>query len=106
MPLLTTLWGGACHGLATFLLPTRSVGDPMALRHVASPWVHAKPARPTCADQAQAQAFDRAQSVRGPDPQASLCVVCTSDRGDQSTTSCPAHSHAAHEPPPPDGGYV
>src|SRR5215831_6826588 len=75
MPLLTTLWRGSCHGLASFLLPTCSVGDPMALRHVASPWVHAKPARLTCADQAQAQAFDRAQSVRGPDPQASLCVV-------------------------------
>src|SRR5262245_45790076 len=75
MPLLITLWRGLCHGLASFLLPTRSVGDHMALRHVASHWVHARPARPTRAGQTQAQAFYRAQSVRGPDPQASLCVV-------------------------------
>src|SRR5215831_15043142 len=75
MPLLITLWRGLCHGLASFLLPTRSVGGHMALRHVASHWVQARPARPTRAGQAQAQAFDRAHSVRGPDPQASLCVV-------------------------------
>src|SRR5215510_2837750 len=37
MPHLTTLWRGQGHGLASFLLPTRSVGDRMALRHVASP---------------------------------------------------------------------
>jgi len=37
MPHLTTLWRGQGHGLASFLLPTRSVGDHMALRHVASP---------------------------------------------------------------------
>src|SRR5262249_59078865 len=67
MPHLTTLWRGQGHGLASFLLPTRSVSDRMALRHVASPGVQAKPARPTRAGQAQTQAFYRAQSVRGPD---------------------------------------
>src|SRR5262245_26917506 len=106
MPHLTTLWRGPCHGVASFLLPTRSVGDHLALRHVASHWVQARPARPTRAGQAQAQVFSRAQSVRGPDPQASLCVVCTRDRGDPSTASCPARSPAASEAPPPDGGYV
>src|SRR5438477_6556801 len=106
MPHLTTLWRGQCHGLASFLLPTRFVGDPLALRHVACHWVQARPARPTRAGQAQAQAFSRAQSIRGPDAQASLCVVSTSNRGDPSTASYPARSPAAHEPPPPDGGYV
>src|SRR5262249_37353507 len=67
MPHLTTLWRGQGHGLASFLLPTRSVSDRMALRQVASPGVQAKPARPTRAGQAQTQAFYRAQSVRGPD---------------------------------------
>src|SRR4029450_2653076 len=43
MPHLTTLWRGQGHGLASFLLPTRSVGDHMALRHVASHWVQARP---------------------------------------------------------------
>src|SRR5437016_11162429 len=75
MPHLTMLWRGQCHGLASFLLPTRFVGDHMALRHVACHWVQARPARPTRAGQAQAQAFYRAQSIRGPDAQASLCVA-------------------------------
>ena len=35
------------------------------------------------------------------------CVLCEQETGEtQSTASCPARSHAAHEPPPPDGGYV
>src|SRR2546427_13110818 len=75
MPHLTILWRGQGHGLASFLLPTRFVGDHMALRHVACHWVQARPARPTRAGQAQAQAFYRAQSIRGPDAQASLCAV-------------------------------
>src|SRR5437763_11051893 len=106
MPHLTTLWRGQCHGLASFLLPTRFVGDPLALRHVACHWVQARPARPTRAGQAQAQACSRARSIRGPDAPACLCVVSTSNRGDPSTASYPARSPAAHEPPPPDGGYV
>ena len=51
---------GHCHGVTPFLLPTRSVGSPLALRHVASqlaqakrdPNHHASHAHP-----AQAQAF-------------------------------------------------
>src|SRR6478736_4724766 len=61
MPHLTTLWRGQCHGLASFLLPTCFVGDHLALRHFACHWVQARPARPTRAGQAQAQAFYRAQ---------------------------------------------
>src|ERR1041384_3859215 len=37
---LTTLWKGHCHGLTPCVLPTRSVGGHLALRHVASHWAH------------------------------------------------------------------
>ena len=51
---------GHCHGVTPVLLPTRSVGAPMALHHVAAQLARAKrapvnPASP--AHQAQAQAF-------------------------------------------------
>ena len=35
-PQLNPFWRGQGHGLTPFLLPTRSVSHPMALRHVAS----------------------------------------------------------------------
>ena len=67
----------------------------------------ARPApRARYAHEAQAQAFDRAQTVRGPDAQAFLCVLRTGYRGDPSSASCPARSDALHEPPPSYRGYV
>src|SRR4029450_14086585 len=72
---LTTLWRGHCHGLTPFVLPTRSVGGHLALRHVASHGGQARPARPTRVSEAQAQAVHRAQSVRGLDEKASLRAV-------------------------------
>src|SRR5262252_4825378 len=75
MPQLNSFWRGQGHGVTSVLLPTRAVGHHMALRHVVS---HRAPAkrdpdyRPSHAHHAQAQAFDRAQSVRGSDAQASL----------------------------------
>src|SRR5215831_9786363 len=77
-PYLNPFWRGQRHGFASFLLPTRSVGSPLALRHVASQLAQAKrapTARASHAPQAQAQACYRAQSVRGSDAQASLCPV-------------------------------
>jgi hypothetical protein len=76
-----------------FLLPTRSVGNHMALRHVASQLAQATRDpnnRASHAHQAQAQAFHRAQSVRGPDAQASLCLVGTRAHGYRSSASCTA----------------
>src|SRR5262249_14810002 len=75
MPHLNPFWRGYCHGLASCLLPTRSVGAHLALCHVASHWVQPRSAHPTCAGPAQAQAVHGAQSVRGLDAQASLCPV-------------------------------
>jgi len=83
MPLYHNDLRGHCHGVTPFLLPTRSVGAHMALHHVASQLARAKRAPANPASPAhQAQAFPRAQSVRGPDAQAALCVMCTRDRGD------------------------
>src|SRR5215813_180227 len=78
MPHLNPFWRGQGHGVTPVLLPTRSVGSHLALRHVAAQLAEAKRApasRASHAHQAQAQAFDRAQSVRGSDAQASLCPV-------------------------------
>jgi hypothetical protein len=76
--LISQQFEGHCHGATPVLLPTRSVGHSMALRHVASQLAQAKRApasRASHTHQAQAQAFYRAQSVRGSDAQASLCPV-------------------------------
>ena len=96
-----------CQGVTPVLLPTRSVGAPLALHHVASQLARAKraPANPASPAQ-QAQAFPRAHSVRGPAAQASLCVVCTRDRGDQATPCCPARADAPHAPPPSYRGDI
>src|SRR5262249_37427220 len=67
---------GHCHGVTPFFLPTRSAGHPIALRHVASHLAQTKRDPHNRASHAhQAQAFSRAQSVRGPDAKASLRVV-------------------------------
>src|SRR5205823_2690146 len=66
-----TLWRGQGHGLASFLLPTRLICSRVALRHVACHWVQSRSARLTRGSSTPAQAFHRAQSVRGPDAQAS-----------------------------------
>src|SRR5215470_6928732 len=54
------------HGVTPVVLPTRSAGSPLALRHGASQLAQAKRDPASCAShapQAQAQAFSRAHSV-------------------------------------------
>src|SRR5207302_10723799 len=78
MPQLNPFWKGQGHGFTPVVLPTRSVGSPLALRPVASQLAQATrdlASRASHTPQAQAQAFYRAQSVRGSDAQASLCPV-------------------------------
>src|SRR5262249_32208317 len=77
-PQLTPFGRGQGHGVTPFVLPPRSVGSPLALRHVASQLAPAKRApasHASPAPQAQAQACYRAPSVRGSAAQASLCPV-------------------------------
>src|SRR5262252_7728949 len=60
IPQLNPFWRGHGHGATPVVLPTRSVGSPLALRHVASQLAQAKraPASPAShAPQAQAQAL-------------------------------------------------
>src|SRR5262245_5788924 len=75
MPHLNPFWRGHCHGLASCLLPTRSVGAHLALCHVASHWVPTRSDHPTCAGPAQAPQYHRDQTVRGSDAKTALRPV-------------------------------
>src|SRR5215510_13142987 len=75
MPHLNPFWRGDCHGLASCLLPTRSVGAYLALCHVASHWVQTRSDHPTGAGPAQAPQYHRDQTVRGSDAKTALRPV-------------------------------
>ena len=76
-PHLITLWRGLNHGLTSFLLPTRSIGTRVALRHLACRWVSPRDSLSAASHThpAQAHPLQRAQSVRGSDAQAPLRLV-------------------------------
>src|SRR5262245_50722533 len=75
LPHLNPFWRGHCHGLASCLLPTRSVGAYLALCHVASHWVQTRSDHPTGAGPAQAPQYHRDQTVRGSDAKTALRPV-------------------------------
>src|SRR5215831_13697302 len=100
---------GPCDESTPCLL---SIGDPrpaVVVRHAPLPLAESTRWSSQDTNQvqhAQAQAFHRAQSVRGPDAQAPLCPVCTRDWRDGSSASATTRSHALNEPPPPYGGQL
>src|SRR5262249_37587392 len=77
MPHLTILERGQGHGFTPFLLPTRSVGPRVALRHAACCRVSPRVSDTTDSDvhQAQAHTLPRAPTVCRPDAQTALCLV-------------------------------
>src|SRR5262245_24874042 len=77
MPRLTILERGQGHGFTPFLLPTRSVGPRVALRHAAycRVWPRGSNTADSDAHQAQAHTLSRAPTVGRPEAQTALCPV-------------------------------
>src|SRR5262249_17770396 len=111
MPSLHHQGRGYCYDSAPLLLPIGDLGPPVAVCPVA-PYL----AQPSCrvpsearragAQQAQASALQRTQTICGSDPEAPLRSVCTRGRPSHALVSGAPRADAPDAPAPSCGGYL
>src|SRR5262245_47549354 len=97
---------GACYGVALSLLSAGPVRTPLALRPLAPHLAQARRggfghACPIRAPQAQTSSLSRAQTLRGPHPQAALRLVRTRHCASPSPSPNTTRPHAPDAPASP-----